>query len=237
VAWVQGLAESYHLVAPDTPGQPGRSATGAPTEYGPWVVDVLDGLGLEDVAAVGLSHGAGVLLEAAAEEPDRISAAVLVVPAGFGAALSSALARVVLPSLAYRLHPEGWLLRRALAPMFTEEVDAVEEVVLETVGRALRTGDLEAGFPGPDGPDDLAGFEAPTLIVAAAEDPFFPGERIAARATGWLPSLVGSVVLAGERHFLSPHGQRTATERTRSFLSGYYVVDRSMRGTESSANR
>lgn len=227
LSWVQGLAESYHLVAPDTPGQPGRFATEAPTEYGPWVLDVLDGLGLGDVAAVGLSHGAGVLLEAAAGAPDRIGAAVLVVPAGFGTSLSPALARIVLPSLAYRLHPEGWLLHRALAPMFTEGVDAVEEVVLETVGRALRTGDLEAGFPGPDGPDDLAGFDAPTLVVAAAEDPFFPGEWTAARAAEWLPSLDESVVLSGERHFLSPRGQRTATERARSFLATHYPDGRS----------
>lgn len=219
LAWVQGMADEYRLVAPDTPGEPGRSANEHPAEYGPWLVDVLDGLELERVAVVGPSHGAGVLLEATVETPERISAAVLVVPAGFGTPFSPALARVVLPSLAYRLYPREWLLRRALAPMFTEPMDTVEEVVVETVGLALRTGELDTGFPGPDDPEELRGFDAPTLVVTADEDPFFPGERTAERAAAWLPSLEESVLLTGERHFLSPSGRRTVTALARSFLS------------------
>ena len=226
LSWVQGLADEYRLIAPDTPGEPGKSAAVAPEEYGPWVVDLLDALGLDAVAAVGPSHGAGVLLEAAIEAPERVAAAVLVVPAGFGTPLSPALARVVLPSLAYRLHPSGWLLRRALAPMFTEPMGAVEDVVLETVGLALRTGDLGAEFPGPDGPEALSGFDAPTLVVTAEGDPFFPGERTAERATAWLPSLSKSVLLVGERHFLSPRGRRTVTGVAQSFLSEHYAADR-----------
>ena len=222
LAWVQGLAEEYRLVAPDTPGEPGKSAAARPEAYGPWVVDVLDGLGLEAVAAVGTSHGAGVLLEAAARAPERVAAAALVVPAGFGTPLSPALARVVLPALLYRFYPHEWLLRRALAPMFTDPVERVEGVVLETVGLALRTGDLDAGFPGPGGPGALSAFESPTLVVAAADDPFFPGERTVERAEAWLPWLVESVLLVGERHFLSTRGRRTVTERARSFLSTCY---------------
>lgn len=229
LSWVQGLAEEYRLVAPDTPGEPGKSPADTPREYGPWVVDVLDALGLEAVAALGASHGAGVLLEAAARAPERVAAAVLVVPAGFGTPLSPALARVVLPSLAYRLYPREWLLRRALAPVFTDPVERVEGVVLETVGLALRTGDLDAGFPGPSGPGALSEFEAPTLVVAAADDPFFPGERTLARAEAWLPSPVEPIVLEGERHFLSARGRRTVTERARSFLSTRYGPDRSRR--------
>lgn len=227
LAWVQGLAAEYRLVAPDTPGEPGKSAAVTPEAYGPWVLDALDALGLGRVAAVGASHGAGVLLEAAAESPERISAAVLLVPAGFGTSLSTALARIVLPSLAYRLYPSEWLLRRALAPMFTEPIARVEEVILETVGLALRTGEPDSGFPGPDGPEALAGFDAPTLVVTAEADPFFPDERIAERAAAWLPSLEETVMLEGERHFLSPTGQRTATTWARSFLSAHWAADAS----------
>jgi pimeloyl-ACP methyl ester carboxylesterase len=237
LSWFQALADEYRLVAPDTPGEPGKGASEAPEKYGPWVVDTLDALGLETVAMVGASHGAGVLLEVAVEAPERVAAAVLVVPAGFGTPLSPALVRVTLPSLAYRLYPSEWLLRRALAPMFTDPMDAVEDVVLETVGLALRTGDLDAGFPGPDGPAALAGFGAPTLVVAAADDPFFPGERTAERAAAWLPSPEASVLLAGERHFLSPRGRRTVTGYARSFLSEHYAADRSSRGPRPITNR
>jgi pimeloyl-ACP methyl ester carboxylesterase len=229
LSWVADLADDHRLVAPDTPGEPGKSATVAPDGYGPWVVDVLGGLGLETVAAAGVSHGAGVLLEAAVEVPGRIAAAVLVVPAGFGTPLSPALARIVLPALAYRLHPSDWLLRLALAPMFTEPIGSVERVVLETVGLTLRTGDPKAEFPGPDGPAELAGFDAPTLVLTAEDDPFFPGERTAERAAAWLPSLSESVLLAGERHFLSPRGRRSVVEYARSFLAEHGAHARSGR--------
>lgn len=218
LAWVQALAEDYYLVAPDTPGQPGKTTIETLPEFGPWVVDVLDGLGIDSAAMIGASHGAGVLLEAAAHAPARIDAAALVVPAGFGTPLSLALARIVVPSLGYRLLSRRRLLLRALAPMFTQPVSRIDDVVIETIGRALRTGDLTAEFPGPDHPGALAGFGAPTLVVTAEHDPFFPGKRTCKRAARTLPSLEDCVLLTDERHFLSPAGQDRATERVGTFL-------------------
>ena len=184
-----------------------------------WAVDVLDGFDLDAAPMVGLSHGAGVVLEAAAVDPDRVAAAALVVPAGFGTALTPALARVVLPSLTYRLVPTRRLLRWALGPLFSVPVDDVPDVVVETVGLALRTTDLAADFPGPDGPEPLGDFGGPALVVVAEADPFFPPGRTLDRAEAWLPGPVETRVLTGERHFLSSAGQRETTDAVRSFLA------------------
>jgi pimeloyl-ACP methyl ester carboxylesterase len=219
LAWIQDLADEYYLVAPDTPGEPGKSDGGAPNAYGPWVADVADAFEFEAVPLVGISHGAGVVLETAAYAPHRISEAVLVVPAGFGTPLALGLARVVLPALGYRLVPNRRLLRWALAGLFTDPLDAVPDVVVETVGLALRTSDLAAEFPGPDDATALHSFEAPTLLITAENDPFFPGQTIATRAEAMLPSLAESVMLAGERHFLSTRARQTVTTQIRSFLA------------------
>lgn len=219
LSWVQALADDYYLLAPDTPGQPGKTTARTTPDFGPWVVEVLDSLGLDSAAMIGASHGAGVLLEAAAHAPARIDAAALVVPAGFGTRLSLDLARVVAPSLAYRVLPRRRLLHWALAPMFTQPVSSVDDVVIETIGTALRTGDLAAEFPGPDDPSALAAFGAPTLAVTAEHDPFFPGARTCKRIARTLPSLDGCILLTDERHFLSPAGQDRATERIRRFLA------------------
>ncbi len=225
LAWFQGLADDYYLVAPDTPGQPGKSAPDDPDAYGPWVVDVVDGLEIDRAAVVGASHGGGALLEAAAHAPDRIAAAALVAPAGFGTPVSFALARIVVPSLGYRVVGHSGLLTRALAPMFTAPVADVEAVTVETIGRALRTGDLSAEFPGPGDLDALATFEAPTLVVLGESDPFFPEARTRRRAERFLPSLVETITLAGERHFLSPDGQARATAEIRAFLAAQDLPD------------
>ncbi|WP_154325953.1 MULTISPECIES: alpha/beta fold hydrolase [Haloferax] len=219
LAWVQSLADDYRLVAPDTPGEPGLSADERPADYGAWVVDVLDAFDLDAAPMVGLSHGAGVVLEAATVAPDRVAAAALVVPAGFGTAITPALARVVVPSLAYRLIPNRRLLRWALGPLFSAPVDDVPDVVVETVALALRTSDLSAEFPGPGGPDALADFDGLTLVVVADGDPFFPPERTLDRAIAWLLGPVETRVLTDERHFLSPMGQEEVSDAVRSFLA------------------
>lgn len=219
LSWVQHLADEYYLIAPDTPGEPGKIASAVPADYGRWALALLDGLMLERTAIIGLSHGAGILLELAAHAPERISAAALVVPAGFGVSLSLSLARVVVPSLVYRLLPDRRLLATALQPLFTQPVADVEPVILDTVSTALRTSDLGAAFPGPDDPVALAAFDAPTLLVAAECDPFFPAAWTHERALALLSPTVERVTLDSERHFLSPGGQQAVTDRLRSFLA------------------
>ncbi|MDS0282656.1 alpha/beta fold hydrolase [Haloarcula onubensis] len=217
LAWVQRLADEYRLLAPETPGEPARTRTEPPASYGRWVTDVFDGLCIDRAPAVGISHGGGVLLEAAAHAPDRIAAAALVVPAGFGVSPSLSLARVVGLSLLYRLRPSERVLDAALSPLFTESVDGVAPVVRETVATALRTADLRAEFPGPEGPQALARFDAPTLVAGAGRDPFFPAAWLHERAGEYLPGATHRT-LARERHFLSPTGQASVVSQCRSLL-------------------
>lgn len=219
LAWIQGLAEEYYLIAPDTPGQPGKTALPEPADYGPWAVNVLDRLGIDCAPMVGASHGGGVLLELVAHAPNRVGPTALVAPAGFGTPASMALVRIVAVSLAYRLIPHRELLKMALAPMFTEPINSVEEIVVETIGRALRTADLRAEFPGPDDLTALNDFGGPTLAVLGKHDPFFPAERIRPRIDEALLSPVEYIILDNEYHFLSPTGQMRVTEAIRSFLT------------------
>ena len=221
LSWFEDLADEYYLIAPDTPGEPGKSDPGDGIDYATWVCDLLDGLEVETAAMVGPSHGAGVVLETAERAPERITAAALVVPAGFGTPLSLSLARVIVPSLAYRLLGRQGLLEGVLARLCTDPVADLPTVTVETIGMALRTSDLKADFPGPDDPDSLAAFEAPVLVVSAGLDPFFPTDAITDRVTAWLPGLQRHVSLSEERHFLSRAGQQRVREEVRPFLAAH----------------
>lgn len=221
LSWFEELAEDYYVIAPDTPGEPGKSDPIDGIDYGTWVCDLLDALDVERAAMIGPSHGGGVVLEAAARVPERITAAALVVPAGFGTSRSLSLVRVVAPSLAYRVLPRPGLLDRALARLCTDPVTDLPSVTVETIGLALRTADLKTDFPGPADSASLADFEAPVLVVSAANDPFFPTEAISDRVAAWLPNLVRHVSLTDERHFLSTAGQRRTSEEIRAFLADH----------------
>jgi hypothetical protein len=139
-----------------------------------------------------------VLSEAAVHAVDRIAAVALVAPAGFDTPLPSALARIVGLSLACRVVLQRGLVTRALAPIFSDSTNSVDDIVIETAGQALRTGHLQAAFPGPDDLAALAEFDAPAPEVLADRDRFLPAGRIRPRVKRTLPSLVGCIILAGE---------------------------------------
>ncbi len=108
--WFLPLAQRYRIHSPDIVGQPGKSGQLRLSPDGDghawWVEDVLDGLGLKRVPFVGLSYGAGIALRTAGYAPERVSAMVLVSPAGIVTGpLVPMLIETVVPTIAYHLRP------------------------------------------------------------------------------------------------------------------------------------
>lgn len=219
LAWYAGLADEYRLLAPDTIGQPGKSAETRLDPwgdgYGEWVADLLDAFELSSAPVIGTSYGAGIALRAAAHVPERVERAGLVVPAGFGTGPIRSLLRVGLPAVLYRYVRREWLLDRVLDAMATESPP--DPIVRETVAASLRHVSLEREFPGATA-EELADFDAPVALVAADDDPFFPVDAIVPRARERLQTLSEVPVLDGERHLCSAAAQQEIRSELRSFL-------------------
>src|SRR5262249_60562728 len=104
------LLERHCVYAPDVIGQSVKSADARVAldgpAYGEWLVDVLDGLGLERPLVYGVSWGGFASLKLAAFAPTRIDKLVLLVPAGIvsGSAWQG-LTQVGLPLMLYRMFP------------------------------------------------------------------------------------------------------------------------------------
>ncbi|MCU4974576.1 alpha/beta fold hydrolase [Halobacteria archaeon AArc-m2/3/4] len=224
--WFLPLAGQYRLYAPDTIGHPGLSAetrlSPADDSYGKWVVDILDELGLESAPMIGPSYGGGIVLRTAAYAPNRIDAAALYAPAGL--ATGSAwrlLSEIVVPMLWYRLAPSRTRLERAIQPMFTDSTDELDDDLVEQIGAVFRGVKLEREFPARASAAELRAFDAPTLLVLAEDDLFFPPRAVGPRAREVIPNLVSDVLLRGEAHFPSPTGRTKLVERIREFLDEY----------------
>ncbi|TAJ98406.1 MAG: alpha/beta hydrolase [Candidatus Manganitrophaceae bacterium] len=221
LAFWQPLASEYRLYSPDTIGQPGRSVqtriSPGDHHYGKWVVDLLDGLGLDRPAAAGISFGGAVLLDAAADAPERISSAVLVVPGGIAASRTLPLLfRLALPALLYRSFPNRNRLLRVFRPFMTE----VDEALLEFLGTYLRRSERSAfgvPLPGPFTKEMLQNFHAPTLVLLAREDLFVPVDQAAARAEEIIPNLF-SIEILESRHIPTKKMTEEVNERVRTFL-------------------
>ncbi|ELY85639.1 alpha/beta fold hydrolase [Natrialba taiwanensis] len=221
LAWYTGLADDYRLIAPDTIGQPGKSAETRVNPnrsgYGEWTVDILDALEIPSASMIGTSYGGGIILRTAAVAPERIDRAALVVPAGFGTGSLVSMLQVGLPAVLYRLVPRDRLLDRVCSAMVTRP--SANPVVRDTIAASLRYVDLERTFPQATAAE-LERFTAPVMLVVAENDPFFPPEEIVPRARDRLPSLSRVERIPGEKHILSPAAQERVTDVIREFYSG-----------------
>ncbi|WP_338720007.1 alpha/beta hydrolase [Devosia sp. XK-2] len=90
-SWVGDIgtwSQHFRVHAIDLIGEPGLSAPSRPPlgsgAYQEWLDDVLDGLGLQQAAVIGLSLGGWVAMDYAIRRPDRVGKLVLISPGGIG---------------------------------------------------------------------------------------------------------------------------------------------------------
>lgn len=195
------LLARFRVHAVDIVGQSVNSADARPSvsnaDYGHWLVDVLDGLGLARAHVVGVSWGGFVALRLAALAPARIERLVLLVPAGVvSGPVWAGLIRIAWPMLRYRLAPSP----RRLAGFVRHLLTTPDDDWASYLGDAVRSFRMDMRVPALARPEELAGLTAPTLVLGADRDLSFPGAALIARARVLLPSLVDAELLADCRH-------------------------------------
>jgi pimeloyl-ACP methyl ester carboxylesterase len=216
--WFLPLTRDYRLYAPDPIGQPGRSAqTRVPPgdhNYGKWMVDVLNGLGLEQLPFIGVSFGGGILLDTASYAPERISRAALMAPAGLTRVpfLGTAI-KFFIPCLLYRYFPSRERLIGTVQPLAGEP----DDYSLQVFDATLRHLKLNVAPPGPFDKITLAGFKAPTLLLLAKSDIFIPVEPARRRAKELLPRLIAVEMFEGP-HIPPKLTWKSNAERIRMFF-------------------
>ncbi len=218
LSWFLPLAGAFRIYAPDIIGQPGRSAQTRPSAKGDgharWLVDVLDGLGLGRVPFVGISYGAGLVLRLAGLAPERVAGSALVSPAGIAAGpIWPMIRETALPMLLYRASPNRERLLRAARPILTDP----EEPYVRQLGLVYRHVKLDRQLPRAATREELTGYQAPTLLFAAENDPFFPAEKVIPRAREIISNLE-TETLSDDRHVPSRETFDRINERTAAFL-------------------
>jgi len=195
------LANEYRIYAPDTIGHPGKSVetrlSPKNNSYGEWAIDVLEGLQLKKSAFVGPSFGGGILLQIASFAPERISAAVFIVPSGFanGAGITI-IRKLVIPLMKYRLSPTRKNFEKTILPL----VDHPDEDLIEMSYTTIPNLKVASRMPHPMKKKDLIEFKAPSLVIAAENDILFPGKSVIKNAKKILPNLISTKLLHDKPH-------------------------------------
>ncbi len=211
------------VIAIDGVGEPGRSVQTAPVrnadDLSAWLGATLAGLGVERAHLVGASYGGYVVVCHALRAPDTVASVSLLEPVldplarGFWTYGLKVGAALVLPA---RWRDER--LRALRMGILAEDADRRRFAFL---GQArFRRRGLPPPAPVPDA--DLAGLDAPLLLVLGDESPIHDAGRLAERVRRARPDATVAV-LDDAGHTLPVEAADRVTPLLRDFLDRYEI--------------
>jgi pimeloyl-ACP methyl ester carboxylesterase len=182
------LKEKFRLYLIDVIGQPGLSSGSSPSvktdEFGHWLVEVLDGLGLGQTNIAGASFGGLLAMKLANVAPERIGKMILMNPIGFSYISMAPI------SLFYNLlpiiSPTAANVRRFVDHIVLaggEDVGAegralLEEIILQTLQRF----NFKADYPYKMADAELVKWKVPTYLIVGDRDALIPHQTTIRRA-------------------------------------------------------
>jgi pimeloyl-ACP methyl ester carboxylesterase len=226
VAWYRlaGLFDGgRRVVAVDTIGALGLSVQTAPItgpgDYGLWVRDVLDGLGLAERAhLVGYSEGGYVAMCAALGGSDRLGSVVAIEPGGAIARVRTRfLAAMVWAGLRAQFDRDTL---RAFGERLSPGIDLADDVWDMAITGACG---FRPGLPPPKRFTDaqLRSIRTPTLLYMAADTELYDPIAAARRAGALLPD-VETVVVDGAQHGLPYQFPELTTAAVIAFVDRHH---------------
>lgn len=194
------LLDRYRLIGLDLPGQ---SVKGPPVRMSykddslaKWAVEVIDGLGLDRFDLLGVSWGGFAARVTASLVPDRVKKLVLLVPAGVVTGpVWKGITQMAIPLTLYKLFPSERRKKRFFNALFTSWDDDWADYM----GDAFRDFVLDLRIPPTATDAQLKGLTMPVLVVGAAHDVSFPGEKLLTRVKAMVPN-AETELLADSKH-------------------------------------
>lgn len=214
------LRSSYRVIVPDEVGEVGRSELDRmpknAAEVVEWVREVLQGVGHRQVAVVGMSYGAWIASQVAAEAPELVSRLVLVSPAGVFAPLTLGFAARVIPAV---LYPTESMIWRAMRYQ-VKSLDPLPAHVRDFIVASMRLprlsfGQLPPPLPLPDA--TLRSIKAPTLLLVGAFERVTNPTAALARAKALVPGMTAETV-ADAGHMMTDERPDAVNARVLRFL-------------------
>lgn len=197
VDWLNALADTFFLIAPDAPGHGGKSdATRLDkksADYGKWASDVMDAFDISSAHQAGVSMGGWMQLQLASYAPEKIKSASLISSAGFMPVSKMLLVRV----LPWGFFGNDVIARRMVKVMSGVDAPPNEDEV--RMFKILFDMKTEKTVPIIDN-EALAKLSAPTQLLMAEREQTFSPHKVIERAKNVLPNLQHTEILPGMSH-------------------------------------
>jgi len=205
-AAIPAYRRDFFVIAPDIPGEAGRSAPKRPSwdgdEYIDWLDDVLAALRVQRTALLGLSLGGWIAARYAAARPQKACRLVLLAPAGIAPMRTAALLKTVLFSMQRRKGAARMKRmvfgRGEILPEVSRFFDLLQQHYVPRFGSPPVLSD-----------EQLKAIACPVLMMTGGEDAFFNALKAGARLRRVLPRSEIHIEDGGE-HGITEYGGRIA---------------------------
>ena len=198
---IRHLNQTHRIYAIDTVGQATRSAeTRLPMQgdaYGKWIVDTLDGLGLNKVNVIAISYGAFLLQKLMHYQPERLLKSIFVVPSGFVSGnFWRSMKELSFPLMKFlRSKKEEDLLKFMSAFFITKDRHSIE------MQKTLLLGfKMDYRRPILVKNQETEKVTTPVYVMVADDDIFFPGDKTLKRCSELFSDLKDTYVLKQSKH-------------------------------------
>lgn len=217
---IKGLHKDYRLYAVDTIGQANKSDETRLSlkneDYGKWASTVLSELRIEQASVIGVSYGGFLALKLIQFAPEKVSKAILVVPAGIvDGHIGKLLRKVTFPMVRFLVTKSEKSLKKFMDAFFTtyneEDVSSIKHVIMGTKQDHRK--------PPLINKSDLERFESPTYVMVADNDVFFPERKVVKKAKLIFKNLKECYVLKNSKHAPCPEDFPQIESKIKDWLS------------------
>ena len=165
-----------------------------------WADEVLEKLELEKVNIIGISYGAFIVEKLITHKPQRVKKCILVVPSGIvNGNVWESTKKLTLPLIKWKITKSEKHLKSFLGAFVPDNDDFLYRM-LSLMMKGLK---LDTRIPKLLKPLEIENFKAPVYIMAAKNDIYFPGEKIAKRSKELFSNLKEVYLLENSKHMPS----------------------------------
>jgi pimeloyl-ACP methyl ester carboxylesterase len=218
-AQIPSLSKEFRVYTPDIIGMAGRSAPTRPPYEGhghaEWIVDVLDGLEIQQASFVGIAFGAWLTIKAGGFTPERIHRAALLAPAG----LLPLRWGYLIPTLMKLLVFGRWRPRQLARDMLSPPDLPVDEDLVTFLSLILKH--FRSPFEAPAlPPREIQKLTAPTLVLVGERENVWDPDALLAKARQLLPGIESAEIVSEAGHALIANRPEMINRRLSAFLRG-----------------
>ena len=114
--------------------------------------------------------------------PEKITKAILIVPAGiYNASKSKLIFSMGIPMMMYIVTKKEEWFEKAFLPMTTNG-EPIDKDTLEMIRTSFNHVNVNPNMPSNIKKEDIINYQAPTLLIAGEKDVLFPGDKVIRRA-------------------------------------------------------